>query len=71
MAAGTRLEITFDTMGGSKTASFAYAKPGATETAVKALAQAIIANGSIFQNPPIRATAAKTVTTSENVYDLS
>lgn len=71
MAAGTKLQITFDTMSGSKTATFNYAKPGATEAAVKALAQTIITNGDIFANPPIRATAAKTVTTSENEYDLS
>lgn len=71
MATGTKLQITFETMSGVKTASFANAKPGATTSAVKALAAAIIANGAIFNSVPVRATAAKTVTTSENEYDLS
>ena len=71
MASGTKLQLTFETMSGTKTVSFNYAKPGATAVNVKALGAAIISNGAIFNQVPVRLTAAKTVTTSENEYDLS
>lgn len=71
MAAGTKLQLQFDTMSGSKTWSFNYASPSTTTQAVKALGTAMITNGSIFSSPPIALRSAKTVTTSENVYDLS
>lgn len=72
MAAGTKLVCTFGT-NSDKTASFTfnYAKSGATLASVKALMTAIIANGAIYENVPLTAKSAKTVTTSENVYDLS
>ena len=71
MAEGTRLQLTFDTMSGSKTWSFNYAKPSASVDVIKAVGQAMVTNGSIFENVPISLRSAKTVTTSENVYDLS
>lgn len=71
MASGTRLQLTFDTMSGSRTWSFNYAKPSATAQVVKAVGQAMIDNGSIFSSPPVKLRSAKTVTTSENVYDLN
>lgn len=71
MAAGTKLQLQFETMGGLKTWSFSRANPGVTKANVQALVQSMIANGTIFENQPIRIREAKTVTTSENVYDLS
>ena len=71
MAAGTSLKMKFDTMSGSKTWSFSYANAGATAANIKALGAAMIANGSILTNVPVRLTEAKTVTTSEHVYDIS
>lgn len=70
MAEGVRLQLTFDTMAGSRTWSFNYAKPSSGLVNVKALGQAMIENGSIFTNVPTRLTAAKEVVTSENVYDI-
>ena len=40
-------------------------------TDVKALAQALVTNGSIFENVPTEATSAKVVVTSENDIDIS
>lgn len=70
MAEGTRLQLTFDTMSGSRTWSFNYAKASASTALVKAVGQAMITNGSIFSAPPVKLRSAKTVVTTENVYDL-
>lgn len=71
MAEGTRLQLQFETMSGVKTWSFNYAKASPTLANVKALMQAMIANGEIYKTPPLVAYSAKTVTTSENEFDLS
>lgn len=71
MAAGTKLQLTFETMSGTKTVSLNYAEPGATTADVKAVGAAFIANGALFKTAPLALKAAKTVTTSENEYDLS
>lgn len=71
MAGGTNLKLKFDTMSGSKTWTFKYAKPSAGSANVKALAQAMITNGSIYDTVPIAIREIKEVTTTENVYDLS
>lgn len=72
MAEGTKLVLTFETNEGkSMTMSINYAKPSAEASAVRALMQAIITNNDIFENVPVTMKSAKTVTTSENVYDLS
>ena len=72
MAAGTKLVCTFSTSGDKTTSfTFNYAKSNATISNVKALMNAIVANGEIYVNVPLTAKSAKTVTTSENVYDLS
>lgn len=71
MAEGVKLQLTFDTMAGSRTWSFSRAKPSSGLSAVTALGTAMVTNGSIFTNPPTRLTAAKEVVTSENVYDIS
>lgn len=64
------LKMKFDTMSGSSTWSFKNAKQTATLANVRALAQAMIDNGSVYQKQPVRLTEAKVVTTTEQVYDL-
>ncbi len=72
MAAGTKLVCTFGTSEEkTSTMTFNYAKSEPTEANVKAFMNAVIANGVIFENVPVTAKSAKTVTTTENVYDLS
>lgn len=72
MAAGTKLVLGFESnTGNTISITYNYASPSATATAVKALMNGIISNGSIFANVPAAMKSAKTVTTSENVYDLS
>lgn len=70
MAEGVRLQLTFETMAGTRSWSFSRAKPSSGLVAVKNLGATMITNGSIFENQPLRLTAAKEVVTSENVYDL-
>lgn len=70
MATGTVLKMTFDTMGGQKTWTFKYAKPSTTVANVKALGQAMVTNGSIYNHPPTALVKAIQVTTTESVYDL-
>ena len=72
MAAGVKLVCTFVTSnGGTEVFTFNYAEPGARTSDVKALMNAIIANGEIFAKVPVAAKDARTVTTSENEYNLS
>lgn len=72
MAEGTKLQLVFETNEGKTTTmTFAYAKPSATASDVRTLMQTIITNGDIFENVPTVMKSAKTITTSENVYDLS
>lgn len=73
MAEGTKLVLTFATASSDKatTFTFRYAKPSATAQQVKALMNAMIANKEIYEYPPVTAKSAKTITTSETVYDLS
>lgn len=66
MAAGTKLVIVFtDADNANKTFSFNYAKPDVTANQVKALAEGIITNGSIYEHTPVSVKSAKLVTTSE------
>lgn len=72
MAEGTKLVLGFESSSGkSITLTYKYAKPSATLANVRALMNGIISNGSIFDSVPATSKSAKTVTTSENVYDLS
>lgn len=71
MATGTVLKLQFDTMSGSKTWSFKYAKPNAGLQTVKTLAQTMITNGSIYETPPVVCRDIREVTTNETVYDIS
>jgi len=67
----TRLVLQFDTISGRKSWSFNNASPSATVASVKALGAAMISNASFFTDEPLALVSAKTVTTSENEYDLS
>lgn len=72
MATGTKLQLTFVT-GGGGTAKYTYnyAKSNATTANVKALAAFILDNNSYFNANPVAIKSAKTITTSENTYDMS
>lgn len=72
MAAGTTLEATFLKSDGAKTTfKYKYANPEASSNAVKTLMQAMITNGSIFENVPATIDSAKLVTTSETSLRVS
>lgn len=71
MASGVALKMKFGTMRGTKTWTFNNAATAATTQQVKALAQAMIDNGSIYENVPVEVISAIRVTTSESEYDLS
>lgn len=70
MATNTKLQIKFGTADGVKTWSFSEAKISPSASAVKALAAAIIANGSIYQYTPLELRSASVVITTENVIDV-
>lgn len=71
MAEGTKLQMTFETAVGTRTWTFNYAKPGMTVANVKALGQAMVENGAIYETIPLILKSAKKVTTTEDVYDLT
>lgn len=74
MAASTlyKLSIEFATLDGrTLTMNFNYVKPDLGVAYVKALANGIVSNGSIFAKVPAVTKSAKIVTTSEEDYDLS
>ena len=71
MAAGTKLQLVFTTDTSTTTHTYNYADPAATKANVVALATTIIAGGAIFTKVPLALKSAKTITTSENIYDLS
>ena len=51
--------------------SWKYAQEIPEDSSVKALASALVTNGSIFKNVPTEATGAKIVVTSETDIDIS
>lgn len=71
MASGTNLVITYvDGEGNKFNHNHKYADPQVQASSVKALATAVIANGSIFANTPTVAKSAKLVTTIETPISL-
>ena len=70
MASGTKLQIRCGTSSGEKTWTFNYAKSNATTANIRALAQALVENGSIYKYPPLVANSAKLIVTSETSIDL-
>ena len=72
MASGCKLVMTFvDANGTNRDFVFNYAKSSATVENIKALAQGIITNGSIFENVPVSAKSAKLLVTSETTIDVA
>lgn len=72
MAEGTVLKLTFITAEEKEaTFTFKYAKPSVTAQQIKTLMNSMIDNKIIFENEPAEIKSAKTITTSETVYDLS
>lgn len=71
MASGTAIKMKFDTMSGSRTWTYNHADASATAAQVKAAAQAMIDNGSVYKSVPIKLVSAVQVTTSESAYDIS
>ena len=67
----SKLVIDFAGTTGDVKFSYNYANPEMSATSVKALATALITNGSVFDNPPVTAKSAKIVTTTEEEYDIS
>lgn len=51
--------------------SYGYIEEETPSSAVKALVNGIVANGSIFDRVPVSAKGAKIVSTTETVFDLS
>ena len=72
MAAGTTLVLEFaDANGNSVFFSYNYANSEVLASDVKNLMNTMIANGSIFKNPPVSIKSAKAVRTSETEFDLT
>ena len=71
MAAGVKLQLKFGTMAGEKTWTFSRAKENVTTAQVKALMNAMITNGTIYQEPPLTKRSAKVIVTTEDAFDLS
>lgn len=67
----SKIVLEFEGTGATVKYSYNYANPSTTSAQIKALMTGMIANGSIFQNPPLTAKAAKIVTTTEDDFDLS
>jgi len=71
MAEGTSLVLVFnDGTGGTTQISWKYAKPSATKANVLAFANELITQTSLLSKTLVSLKSAKTVTTSENVFDL-
>ena len=67
----TKLVFSYVDLGGdTRSLSYNYANPSATTTQVKNLASGLVANGSVFENPPVLMKSAKFVTTTETDVDL-
>ena len=72
MAAGTNLILEFaDAASNSVFFFFPFADDEASTSSIKNAMNTIIANGSIFLNPPVSIKSAKAVITSETEFDLS
>ena len=68
----SKLVMTFaGSTGAEHSMTYNYVDDETPSSAVKALVNGIIANGSIFANVPVTAKGAKIVTTTETVFDLS
>lgn len=71
MATVNTLVMEFEGTGSTVKFSYKYADPTITSQEVSALMQLMIANGDIFENPPLTAKSAKLVATTESSYVIS
>lgn len=71
MAVGTFLKLKFGTMSGEKTFTYKYGDEEATSANINALMDGIIANGSIFKNPPLTKISAVCEITSQTSWDMT
>lgn len=71
MAEVTTLKMKMGTLSGVKTFSFKHADPEVTSANIKALGNALIANGAIYKYPPqtIDSVTIETVSTQEIEID--
>lgn len=71
MAVVTTLKMKMGTLSGVKTFSFKYADPDVSTANIKALGNALIANGAIYKYPPqtIDSVSVETVNTQEIELD--
>lgn len=71
MATTRRLQMVFaDTTGESTTLSYGNIKDELDTNAVKALMSGLIANGSIFENPPAISKSAKIIETNTTELEI-
>lgn len=70
MASTSKLQMKFDTMSGTKTWNFSYADRNMEESDVQNLARVMIANGSVYANPPLRAHSATLVVTQTHDFNV-
>ena len=71
MAAKAKLVLDFAGTNGDVSFSYNYADDEASTASIKALVNGLIANGSIFENPPVTAKNAKVITTTTSEYNLN
>ena len=72
MSSTARLILTFASAAGEDVKfSYSHANTEAQEADVQALAAGLIANGSIFQVPPVTAKSAKIIITTEEDISLN
>lgn len=71
MAVVNTLKLRMGTLSGVKTFSFKYVDPEVSSTAIKALIQAMIANGSVYKYPPQVAESATIEQVTTDEIDLS
>lgn len=64
MATTTKIIFKADTVGGQKTYSFNYVKPGSSTANIQALGQALVTNGSIYKYPPLQIASIELQTTT-------
>ena len=70
--ADCKLVITFvDADNANRDFTFNYAKSNASTANIKALANGLITNGSIFEHVPVTAKTAKLVVTNETTIDVT
>lgn len=66
-----RLKIVFDAQSGTVTHNYSYVNPEASAANIRALANGIVTNNSIYAKPPLSVKSATIITTTETPIALS